>query len=106
MLTPKATLVKVQSYDEGVDKLAKGEVDALVADYPACVLALVSHPGAGLVTLAHPFTLEPIGIAVPSNDPQLVNLLQNYLAAFEGTGILEELRKKWLEDGSWVAALP
>ena len=32
--------------------------------------------------------------------------LQNYLAAFEGTGIMEELRKKWMEDGSWIAALP
>ena len=24
----------------------------------------------------------------------------------EGAGVLDQLRKKWLEDGSWIAALP
>ena len=41
-----------------------------------------------------------------AGDPQLENLIRNYLWAFEGTGLLEALRAKWLEDGSWIAALP
>jgi polar amino acid transport system substrate-binding protein len=50
--------------------------------------------------------LEPAGIAMLPTDPQLKNVIENYIKAFEGTGLLEQLRKKWLEDGSWIAALP
>lgn len=102
---PEAEIVTTQNYDDAVKLLIADEVDAMVADLPICVLSVMRYPGQNFTT-SRPLSVEPIGIAVPSNDPQLVNLLQNYLAAFEGTGILEELRKKWLEDGSWVAALP
>jgi hypothetical protein len=78
----------------------------MVADMATCILAVMRHPADGLATLNRPLTLEPIGIAIAANDDQLRNLVQNYVAALEGIGILEELRKKWLDDGSWVAALP
>ena len=77
----------------------------MVADLPICALSVMRYPGQNLAS-SEPLSVEPVGIAVPANDPQLVNLLQNYLAAFEGTGLLEQLREKWMEDGSWVAALP
>jgi polar amino acid transport system substrate-binding protein len=32
--------------------------------------------------------------------------VDNYLRAYEKTGILGKIRKKWFEDSSWVAALP
>ena len=82
------------------------EVDALVADMPICLLSVMRYPGKGLATLNEPLNVEPIGIALPANDPQLKGLLENYITAFEGTGILQGLRKKWLEDSSWIAALP
>ena len=50
--------------------------------------------------------INPIGIALPASDPLLLNLLENYLNALETTGALDELRSKWLEDGSWVGRLP
>ena len=102
----EAKLVKIRDYDEGVKMVVDGEVDALVADMPICVLSVMRYPDAGLATLDRPMTVEPIGIAVPASDPQLVNLLDNYLDALEGTGYMTELRKAWLQDGSWVAALP
>jgi polar amino acid transport system substrate-binding protein len=96
----------VAEYDEAVNMLLAGEIDALVADMPICLLSMLRHPDQGLATLSQPFTVEPIGIAVPANDLKFRNLIDNYLEAIEKTGILEQLRKAWLEDGAWVAALP
>ena len=83
-----------------------GSVDALVADMPICVLSVMRYPDANLATLSEPISLEPVGIALPAGDPQFANLVENYLATFEAAGLLDALRKKWLEDGSWIAALP
>ena len=47
-----------------------------------------------------------MGIAVSKDDPQFYNLVDNYLRAYEKTGILGKIREKWFENTSWVAALP
>ena len=65
-----------------------------------------SVPNQSEATLSGPLTIEPIGIAVPASDNRFRGLVQNYMDTLEGTGILEALRRKWLEDGSWIAALP
>lgn len=103
---PNGKLVKIKDYDEGVKMVLDGKVDALVADMPICVLSVLRYPDAGLTTLKRPMTVEPVGIAVPASDPQLLTLLDNYLEALEGMGYMGELRKVWLQDGSWIAALP
>jgi polar amino acid transport system substrate-binding protein len=103
---PRATPVTVSDYDQAIEMVRKEEVDAMVADMPACILAVLRYQGEGLLTLNQPLSIEPIGIAIPAGDPQFENLLDNYLNAIEGAGIMELLRQKWLEDGSWVAALP
>ncbi len=104
--TPNAQLITVSDYEEAVNMLMAGAIDALVADMPICLLSLMRFPNEGLATLREPLTIEPIGIAMPGSDLMLRNLMDNYLDAFEKTGILEQLRKKWLEDGAWIAALP
>lgn len=103
---PNAQLMSVSAYDEGVNMILNGQADAMVADMQICMLTVLRNPGQGLTTLTQPMTIEPIGIAVPGNDPMFLNLIENFMQAFEGSGILEQLRKKWLEDGSWIAALP
>jgi len=35
-----------------------------------------------------PFTFDPIDIAIPANDPLLVNWLQNFFISFKGSGKL------------------
>jgi hypothetical protein len=32
--------------------------------------------------------------------------VDNYLRAYEKTGILTKIREKWFENTSWIAALP
>jgi len=103
---PAAQFTAVEDYDRGVQMVLADEVDALVADMPICLLSVMRNPNAGLLTLDEPLTIEAIGMALPKGDTQFHNVVENYYRAFEGTGILEALRAKWLEDSSWIAALP
>jgi ABC-type amino acid transport substrate-binding protein len=84
---PKAKLVTVDDYEKGV---------AMVID----------NPDSGLVTLAEPLSVEPMGIAVSAKDTRFYNLIDNYIDAIEATGILSALRQKWFEDPSWLEELP
>ena len=103
---PQAKLVATNDYDAAVQMVIDDEVDALVADYPICALSVLRHPMAGLSMLTTPFTVEPLGIALPADDPLFVNLVENYLTTLDGTGLLTQLKAKWFSDGSWVAELP
>lgn len=106
LLVPKAKLVTTADTTGAIDLVLQGKVDAMVADYPTCLFAVARYSDQGLTTLLSPLTIEPIGIAVPPDDPLLLNLLENYLAAIRATGVLEALRKKWMEDASWLQELP
>jgi len=103
---PDAQLVKIKDYDSGVQMVISDEVDALVADMPICLLSVMRYPNNRLATLDEPMTVEPIGIAMPTSDARLKSVITSYISAFEGSGLLEQLRGKWLEDGSWIVALP
>ena len=95
---PKAKLVTTPSVKQGIRMVREAKVDAMVADMPLCVYAVLQDPS--LATLVIPLTVEPIGIAAPGNDPLLVNLLDNYLEALSAAGELEELNRKWLRGGA------
>ena len=103
---PKATLWAAADYDEAVSMVLKDEVHAMIADYPICVVSVFRYPNAGLLSVVTPLTYEPIGIAVPAGDPLLVNWLENFLAALQDSGMLDELKKKWFAKGSWLNKLP
>ncbi len=105
-VAPQAKLTEVSNYDEAVQLILADKADALIADLPICVLSVLRYPDAGLVTLEKPLTIEPQGIALSKDDPQFLNLVENYLDAYAKIGVLTKLRKKWLEDKSWVKELP
>jgi ABC-type amino acid transport substrate-binding protein len=102
---PQATLVPTQSLDEGIQLVIGDQADALVADQEICYFGMLRHPDAGLATRAETFTVEPIGIALPPDDHQLLNLIANYLGALEMQGALRRARDYWFEDESWVEGL-
>jgi polar amino acid transport system substrate-binding protein len=103
---PKAVSVPTTDYDTAVQMVLDDEVDAMIADFPICQLSVLRHPEADLSTLMTPFTIEPLGIALPADDPLLVNLIENYLSTIENTGLLVQFKAKWFSDGSWISELP
>jgi polar amino acid transport system substrate-binding protein len=105
-VAPKAKLVATRDYEAAVAMVVSGEANALVADLPVCILAVMRHPNKDLGTLSTPLTVEPVGIALSPGDARFQNLVENYLEAIERRGILDELRTRWLEKSDWMSALP
>jgi polar amino acid transport system substrate-binding protein len=104
-LMPKAKLISIDSYDQGIDLLLKQTVDVVVADYPFCALTAYRFQDKGLLAGKAPLSFEPLGIAMPE-DTLLVNWTQNFLVLLQGNGKLAEMQKKWLTGGKWVDELP
>jgi polar amino acid transport system substrate-binding protein len=103
---PKARLVTTKDYDEAIEMLLQGKVQALVADYPICLVSVFRYPDQELAALTVPLSYEPIGIAVPAGDPLLINWLDNFLNAFEARGEMEALKEIWFKEASWLKKLP
>jgi len=104
-LMPRARLVTAPNYDDAVAMVLTNKVDAMVADYHACVLSLLRHPNQGLVSLITPFTYEPLGIALPPGDAHLTNWVENFLSSMRESDELIKLKGKWFEDPSWLLEL-
>jgi polar amino acid transport system substrate-binding protein len=101
----KTTLLTTGTYDEAVDMVLQDKVDALIADYPICVVSVFRYPDAGLLSVVTQLTYEPIGVAIPANDPLLMNWTRNMLNNIEGSGTLDELKLKWFASGNWLKKL-
>lgn len=104
-LIPQASLELVDDYDDAVPRVISGEIDALMADHLFCIVAALRHRDDGLTTLVRPLTFEPMGIALPANDPLLMNWMENFFLTLDGTGVLAEITARWLDDPEWLEDL-
>jgi polar amino acid transport system substrate-binding protein len=102
---PKAVLLTAYSEDEAVQMVVNGDADAMIADFPICVVAAYRHKGSGLVAASTPITYEPIGIAIPKGDPQLVNWLENVLDGLRKSNVLTAMKLKWFSEPTWADQL-
>ncbi|HVP79416.1 MAG TPA: transporter substrate-binding domain-containing protein [Thermodesulfobacteriota bacterium] len=105
-LIPKAKLVLADNYDQAVANVRNDQAVAMVADYPICMLSVYRYPDAGFITLGKPISYEPVGVALPANDPLLINWVQNSLNFLDKSGELEALMSRWFKDTSWLSRLP
>jgi len=103
---PKATLLTAPDYAGAVNMVLNGKARAMVADLPACVVTMLRYPDTGLTTSSALLTLEPIGVAMPLDDPVLEKYITNILEAVEATGQIDELKKYWFEGARWLAMMP
>jgi polar amino acid transport system substrate-binding protein len=103
--TPKARRVLVDTLDDGVEMVKRGRVDALLADHPFCMVTVYRFGGQDLATLETPFTFEPLGIALPPNDPLLINWTQNALADLDDSGAIFDMMYAWFEEDEWLEQL-
>ena len=103
---PKAKLLTAPDYDAAIKMVLKGKAKAMVADLPACVVTMLRFPSKGLTTSSALLTLEPIGVAMPLDDPVLEKYVTNILEAMEATGQIEESKKYWFEGARWLSMMP
>ena len=101
----KTTIYTTGTYDEAVDMVLNDKVQAMIADYPICVVSVFRYPEAGLLSVVTPLTYEPIGIAIPANDPLLVNWATNTLDSIDARGQLDDRRRMWFAGGCWLEKL-
>ena len=105
-LAPKAQFTPATDYDEAVNLVLNDQVHAMIADYPICVVSVLRHKDAGLVSVVTTLIYEPIGIALPPGDVQFINWTENFLHRMEETNQLELLRRRWFERDDWMNRLP
>ncbi len=95
-LLAKSKHVPVDNVDSGVEKVASGEVDAMLTDFPVCLGVMKRHKNRDFASVLSTLTYEPIGIALPANDPLFLNWTQNFLERVNGVGLMKSLGMKWL----------
>ncbi len=105
-LMPKAKIITAADEAAALKLVLAGKADSMVADYPFCAVAVFRNPQAKLGTLQKPFTFEPLGLALPPNDPLWDNLVTNFLYNLEGTGKLDFLKNRWFKNPAWMRLLP
>ncbi len=100
-LLPKVKLLLTEDHQDALQLVLQGRAHAMVADYHVCLLCVLLFPEEKLVTLEKPVTYEPFGIALPPNDPLLINLVENFLGALQGSGGLNKLKERWFKQALW-----
>lgn len=95
VMLPDATIITTASDDEAIQMVRDDKVGGVLTDYPICLSTVKNHPDDGFIPLFSLLNYEPIGIALPGNDPLFVNWTENFLERADGTGILGELGVRW-----------
>jgi polar amino acid transport system substrate-binding protein len=105
-MMPKAKLLLADDYAQAVAMVRDDKALAMVADAPICLVSVYRYPEAGFATLDKPLSYEPIGVALPPNDPLLVNLVQNTISTLNKTGEMETIMRQWFRSTDWIKQLP
>ena len=94
-LLPQLKRIPVTDAEEGTQLVDKGKAKAMLTDFPICLSVMKRYPDRGFQSVVSLLTYEPIGIALPANDPLFVNLAENFLNRAENVGITTALAQKW-----------
>jgi polar amino acid transport system substrate-binding protein len=99
---PDVELLLGNDYDECIKMLEEGKATVMVADYPICAYTALVKPEKGLTTIDQPMTIEPIGVALPTDAAHFINLVENFLNRLMLLGVLDEMELYWFESGAWI----
>jgi ABC-type amino acid transport substrate-binding protein len=94
-LFPEATLIEVDDYDQAAQMVRDESANGMLTDFPVCMAVLKANPDAGFVSVFSKLTYEPIGIALPADDPLFVNWTEHFLDRMDGTNALKQLAGRW-----------
>lgn len=87
-------VVEFEQYDQAVQPLLNGTIDALTTDRGILTGIAQAHPDL-LVLLNHNFSSEPYGIGVRPGDSAFVDLINYTLQEMKKDGSYDELYKQW-----------
>jgi polar amino acid transport system substrate-binding protein len=102
-LLPQLKRIAVADADEGTDMVAKGKAKAMLTDFPICLSIMKRYPDSGFQSVVSLLTYEPIGIALPANDPLFANLAKNFILRVENIGVTDALMIKWFGNAKLTA---
>jgi polar amino acid transport system substrate-binding protein len=89
-------VISFQDYVLAKESLLKGEIDAIIIDYPAAI-GIVSEEK-NLIIVGEPFTQEFYGIALRKEDKTLLNKINQTLRRLKREGTIKEIEQKWLSE--------
>ena len=92
---PNVNYKPYDTYDLAFLDLANGQVDAVIADYPTALGFIGKNPER-ITTVGEVFTDESYGIAICNNRSDLVDPINQALAALKAEGKIAELEQIWL----------
>lgn len=93
---PRAELIRFTKTDEACLAVMQEKADAVVFDHPFLQRYVEQQPDA-LEGIWEPFTLEPIGIAVRKDSPELQAAIDATLRRLEESGRMDALKAKYFE---------
>lgn len=102
-LLPELKRLPVADSDAGADLVASGKAKAMLTDFPICLSLMKRYPDSGFQSVVSLLTYEPIGIALPANDPLFANLAENFLVRAESVGVMDVLTHKWFGNAKITA---
>ena len=94
-LMPNVIVTSVENNVEGAKLVTSGKVNGMLTDFPVCLATIKNNPDAGFVTVISLLSYEPIGVAVPGDDPLFINWTENFLERVSQTGLIDALGEKW-----------
>ncbi len=90
-----ASIVGVQGFNDALQLLESGRVDATVNDKLSFLTFLKEHPNAPLKIVATDQDASQSAFAFRKGNPELVKAVDNALATLEKNGTYDSISKKW-----------
>lgn len=102
---PKASKVSLESYDDLLNKLLKGEVMAALLPGPIARAVARILPKDLTIVTANPLAFRPEAIALRRQDRELKDYLDSWVAFYRASGWIMERRNYWFNQFSWAKKL-
>jgi len=92
--TDKNLVIRYENYDEVIQALTDGEIDALFTDLPAAKGLITQHPEFRIAS--DPITNDFYGVVLKKGDPRVAKVNQ-VIESLRIKGVLADLKQKWLD---------
>lgn len=92
---PGVTLVLIENYEDGFERLAAGAIDSVAADLWVAAYTIQAHRIRGVTVAGEPFATRQAGIAVKKGKLALVAEINRAIKILESDGTISQIHKRW-----------